>query len=142
MDRNLLLNLVRVTESAAIRTFKYLGKGDKEAADQAAVDGMHSMFAELDMSGKVVIGEGEMDEAPMLYIGEKVGRWQCGDGEIDIAVDRVDGNAIVADCRQNDIAVLADEQKGCLLHARDKYIEKIAAGPEGVGVVRLDLTLE
>ena len=142
MDRNLLLNLVRVTESAAIRTFKYLGKGDKEAADQAAVDGMHSMFAELDMSGKVVIGEGEMDEAPMLYIGEKVGRWECGDCEIDIAVDPVDGTSLVADGRPNAIAVLAAAPKGCLLHAPDMYMEKIAAGPEGVGVVSLDLTLE
>src|SRR5699024_12358432 len=142
MDRKLLLNLVRVTESATIRTFKYLGKGDKEAADQAAVDGMQSMFAELDMSGKVVIGEGEMDEATMLYIGEKVGRWQCGDCEIDIAVDPVDGTSLVADGRPNAIAVLAAAPKGCLLHAPDMYMEKIAAVSEGVGVVSLDLTRE
>lgn len=142
MDRNLLLNLVRVTESAAIRSFQLLGKGDKEAADQAAVDGMHSMFAELDMCGTVVIGEGEMDEAPMLYIGENVGKWGCDDTEIDIAVDPVDGTSLIADGRPNAIAVLAAAPRGCLLHAPDMYMEKIAAGPAGVGIISLDLSLE
>ena len=143
MDRNLALNLVRVTEVAAIRASYELGRGDKEKADQAGVDGMRSMFNELDMIGTVVIGEGEMDEAPMLYIGEKVGKGVEGQTpEVDIAVDPVDGTTLVASGRPNAITVLAVAPKGCLLHAPDMYMQKLVAGPECVGVVGIDKTVE
>lgn len=107
MDRNLTINLVRVTEAAAILSSTYQGRGDKNGADQAAVDGMRSMLEDLDMDGIVVIGEGEMDEAPMLYIGEKVGRADEASEKVDIAVDPVDGTDLVAKGENNAIAVIA-----------------------------------
>ena len=142
MDKSLPLNLVRVTEAAAIKSFYYLGQGDKIAADQAAVDGMHLMFQDINVNGKVVIGEGEMDEAPMLYIGEKVGRWSAENDNVDVAVDPLDGTSLVADGLPNAISVIAAAPEGCLLHAPDMYMEKIATGPEGVGVVDLHLPIE
>ncbi len=135
MDRELALNIVRVTEAAALGCAKYLGRGNKEIADQAAVDGMRSMFQVLDISGTVVIGEGEMDEAPMLYIGEKIGTRTPGTPEIDIAVDPLDGTNLCAKGLPNALSVVAVAPKGCLLHAPDMYMEKIAAGPKGVGVI-------
>lgn len=142
MDRNLPLNLVRVTESAAILSSKHLGRGDKNEADGAAVDGMRSMLGELDMDGVVVIGEGEIDEAPMLYIGEHVGRGKEGSEKVDIAVDPVDGTDLVAKGENNAIAVIAAGPRGTLLHAPDMYMDKLAAGPLAVDAVHIDLPIE
>ncbi len=142
MDRELALNIVRVTEAAALGCAKFMGRGDKEIADQAAVDGMRSMFQVLDVTGTVVIGEGELDEAPMLYIGEKIGRCCEGNPEIDIAVDPLDGTNLVAKGLPNAISVVAVAPKGCLLHAPDMYMEKIAAGPKGVGVIDIKAPLQ
>ncbi len=142
MDRELALNIVRVTEAAALGCAKYMGRGNKEIADQAAVDGMRSMFQVLDINGTVVIGEGEMDEAPMLYIGEKIGRCCEGNPEIDIAVDPLDGTNLVAKGLPNALSVVAVAPKGCLLHAPDMYMDKIAAGPRGVGVIDITAPLE
>ena len=142
MDRNLTLNLVRVTEAAAIRSSYFLGKGDKNGADGAAVEAMRSMFNELPMEGTVVIGEGEMDEAPMLYIGEVVGNGQEGVAKVDIAVDPVDGTSLVANGLPNAIAVAACAPAGCLLHAPDMYMDKIAAGPLAVDCIHIDLPIE
>lgn len=142
MDINLPLNIVRVTEAAAIRSFYFMGKGDANAADQAAVDAMHHVFNDLDMIGTVVIGEGEIDNAPMLYIGEKLGTCREGTEELDIAVDPVEGTSLVANGQNNAISVIAAAPKGCLLHAPDMYMKKIAAGPEGKDVVHLDLSIE
>lgn len=141
MDKDLALGLVRVTESAALGAAKFLGRGDKNAADQAAVDGMRRMFDSLEIRGEVVIGEGEMDEAPMLYIGEKVGRGDKTDGEVDIAVDPVDGTNLIAKGLPNAIAVVAVAKRGCLLHAPDMYMEKLAVGPKAAGKVSLDASV-
>lgn len=141
MNIDLALGLIRVTEAAALGGAKFMGRGDKNAADQAAVDGMRKMFDSLDIRGTVVIGEGEMDEAPMLYIGEKVG---CGDEnslEVDIAVDPLDGTKCVARGLPNALAVVALATKGGLLHAPDMYMEKIAVGPKAKGCVSLDAPL-
>lgn len=141
MSKDLALGLIRVTEAAALGGAKLMGRGDKNAADQEAVDGMRRMFDILDIRGTVVIGEGEMDEAPMLYIGEAVG---CGDDnslEVDIAVDPLDGTKCVARGLPNALAVVAVARKGCLLHAPDMYMEKIAVGPRAAGHVNLDAPL-
>ncbi|SCX75262.1 class II fructose-bisphosphatase [Alkaliphilus peptidifermentans] len=135
MDRNLALDLVRVTETAALGAAKYMGRGDKIAADQAGVDGMRKMFETINIEGLVVIGEGEMDEAPMLYIGEVVGT--CGT-KVDIAVDPVEGTNSVAKGLPNAIAVVAMAPRGCLLNAPDMYMDKIAVGPKAAGKVHLD----
>jgi fructose-1,6-bisphosphatase II len=141
MDRDLALGLVRVTEAAALGSAKFMGRGDKNAADQAAVDGMRRMFDALDIRGTVVIGEGELDEAPMLYIGEKVGSGDETSLEVDIAVDPLDGTNLVAKGLPNALAVVAIARKGCLLHAPDMYMEKIAVGPKAKGCVSLDAPL-
>ena len=138
MDRNLTLNLVRVTEAAAIRSSYFLGKGDKNGADGAAVEAMRSMFNELPMEGTVVIGEGEMDEAPMLYIGEHVG---AGGPEVDIAVDPIEGTNLIAKGQNGAIAVMAIAEKGGLLHAPDMYMEKICVGPRGAGAIDITKSL-
>jgi fructose-1,6-bisphosphatase II len=141
MDRDLAMGLVRVTESAALGAAKHMGRGDKIAADQAAVDGMRRMFDAVDIRGTVVIGEGELDEAPMLYIGEKVGTWTEDSPEVDIAVDPLDGTSFIAKGLPNALAVVAIAKKGCLLHAPDMYMEKIAVGPKAKGVIKLDAPL-
>jgi fructose-1,6-bisphosphatase II / sedoheptulose-1,7-bisphosphatase len=131
-DRNLALELVRVTEAAAIAAAKWIGRGDKNAADGAAVEAMRHAFDSVAISGTVVIGEGEMDEAPMLYIGEKVG---MGGPEMEIAVDPLEGTEIVAKGAANGMAVIALADKGRFLHAPDIYMQKIAVGaglPQGV----------
>ncbi|MBP0492456.1 class II fructose-bisphosphatase [Pararoseomonas indoligenes] len=135
-DRNLALELVRVTEAAAIASSRWIGRGDKNAADGAAVDAMRRAFDSVAIAGTVVIGEGEMDEAPMLYIGEKVG---AGGPEVDIAVDPLEGTSICARGMPNAIATLAVAEKGGFLHAPDIYMDKIAVGP-GLpdGVVHID----
>lgn len=141
MDKDLALGLVRVTEAAALGSAKLMGRGDKNAADQEAVDGMRRMFDVLEIRGTVVIGEGELDEAPMLYIGEKLGGGDENSIEVDVAVDPLDGTNLVARGLPNALAVVAVAKKGCLLHAPDMYMEKIAVGPKAKGCVNLDLPL-
>lgn len=142
MDRNLTLNLVRVTEAAALASARHLGRGDKNLADQAAVNGMRKMFDTLTIDGVVVIGEGEMDEAPMLYIGEQIGKATPGCVKVDIAVDPLDGTTAVAQGRANAISVVAVAPRGCLLHAPDMYMNKIAVGPKVKGKVNLDMPVK
>ena len=142
LDRNLALSLIRVTEAAALASAKYLGRGDKIAADQAAVDGMRNAFNTVNVRGTVVIGEGELDEAPMLYIGEEIGAWLDTDIEVDIAVDPLDGTSLVAKGLPNAIAVIAMAPKGCLLHAPDTYMTKIAVGPKAKGKIDIEAPLE
>tara|TARA_Y100000588_G_scaffold392138_1_gene502977 strand:- start:2033 stop:3040 length:1008 start_codon:yes stop_codon:yes gene_type:complete len=132
LDRNLALEAVRVTESAAIAASRLMGRGDEKAADQAAVDSMRRALNALDIDGTVVIGEGERDEAPMLYIGEKVGN---GGPKIDIALDPLEGTTITAKGGQNALAVVAMASHGGFLNAPDVYMDKIAVGgglPDGV----------
>ncbi len=138
MDRNLAINLVRVTEGAALSAAKLMGRRDKEEADQAGVDGMRKMFDTIDIRGTVVIGEGEKDEAPMLFIGEKVGRWLDDDMEVDIAVDPVEGTTSVANGTNNAIAVIAMAPKGCILDAPTFYMDKIAVGPKAKGKIDIN----
>jgi fructose-1,6-bisphosphatase II / sedoheptulose-1,7-bisphosphatase len=137
LDRMLVLEVARVTEAAAIAAARLRGRGQEKAADKVAVDAMRRELAKLPIRGTVVIGEGEMDEAPMLYIGEKVG---SGEGpEVDIAVDPLEGTTICAKAMPNALAVLAISERGGLLHAPDIYMNKIAIGPGyGQGVVDLD----
>lgn len=136
LNRDLVLEVVRVTEMAAIAAAKLRGRGNVKAADKAAVDAMRAELAKLSINGTVVIGEGEMDEAPMLYIGEKLGG---GGPEVDIAVDPLEGTTICAKSAPNALAVLAIAEKGGLLHAPDMYMDKIAIGPGyPEGVVDLD----
>jgi len=129
LDRVLVLEMVRVTEAAAIAASKWIGRGDNDAADAAAVEAMRAALNELPMDGTVVIGEGERDEAPMLYIGEKVGSAQGEGPAIDIALDPLEGTTITATAGPNALAVLAIAEQGCLLNAPDVYMEKIAIGP-------------
>ena len=137
MDRNLALEAIRVTEAAALSCARLTGRGDEKAADQAAVDAMRRAFDALPIDGTVVIGEGERDEAPMLYIGEKVG---SGGPKVDIALDPLEGTTICATGAPNALAVIAMADGGNLLHCPDTYMDKIAAGPAGRGVVDLDKT--
>jgi fructose-1,6-bisphosphatase class II len=137
MDRNLALEAVRVTEAAALNCARWTGRGDEKAADQAAVDAMRKAFDALAIDGTVVIGEGERDEAPMLYIGEKVG---SGGPKVDIALDPLEGTTICATGAPNALAVIAMADGGNLLHCPDTYMAKIATGPDGRGVVDLDKT--
>lgn len=136
MERELALEFARVTEAAALSAARWVGKGDKEAADDAAVTAMRVMFDTVSVNGVVVIGEGEMDEAPMLYIGERVGIGVPP--EVDIAVDPLEGTNIVAKGLNGAISVLAAAPKGALLHAPDIYMDKIAVGAECKGRVFLD----
>ena len=129
LDRVLVLEMVRVTEAAAIAASKLIGRGDEKAADHAAVEAMRAALNELPMDGTVVIGEGERDEAPMLFIGEKVGSAQGSGPKIDIALDPLEGTTITAKAGSNALAVLAIAEQGCLLHAPDVYMEKLAVGP-------------
>jgi fructose-1,6-bisphosphatase II / sedoheptulose-1,7-bisphosphatase len=129
LDRVLVLEMVRVTEAAAISASKLIGRGDEKAADAAAVEAMRKAFDELYMDGTVVIGEGERDEAPMLYIGEKVGGAPGRGPKIDIALDPLEGTTITAKAGPNALAVLAAAEEGCLLNAPDVYMDKLAVGP-------------
>lgn len=139
LDRNLSLSLIRVTEAAALASAKYLGRGDKNAADQAGVDGMRKAFDTVNVKGTVVIGEGELDEAPMLYIGETIG---SGEFEVDIAVDPVDGTGLLAKGLPNAISVIAVAPKGCLLHAPDTYMTKMVVGPKAKGKIDIEAPIE
>ena len=129
LDRVLVLEMVRVTEAAAIACSTLVGRGDEKAADHAAVEAMRAAFNELDFDGTVVIGEGERDEAPMLYIGEKVGKASPGSPKIDIALDPLEGTTLTAKASPNALAVLAIAEEGGLLNAPDVYMEKLAVGP-------------
>ncbi len=140
MERELSLEFVRVTEAAALASGRLMGRGDKEAADQAAVDAMRSVFDTVHINGTVVIGEGEKDEAPMLYIGEKVG---IADGPaVDVAVDPLEGTNLVAKGLPNALSVVAIAPAGCLLKAPDVfYMNKIAVGPKARGCIDLDASV-
>ncbi|MCF8706617.1 class II fructose-bisphosphatase [Rhizorhapis sp. SPR117] len=129
LDRVLVLEMVRITEAAAIAASKLIGRGDEKAADAAAVEAMRKAFNGLDIDGTVVIGEGERDEAPMLYIGEKVGASPGKGPKIDIALDPLEGTTITAKAGPNALAVLAIAEEGCLLNAPDVYMDKLAVGP-------------
>ncbi len=129
LERVLVLEMVRVTEAAAIAASELIGRGDEKAADAAAVEAMRKAFDTLYMDGTVVIGEGERDEAPMLYIGEKVGGAPGKGPKIDIALDPLEGTTITAKAGPNALAVLAAAEEGCLLNAPDTYMDKIAVGP-------------
>ncbi|NUM88041.1 MAG: class II fructose-bisphosphatase [Bdellovibrionales bacterium] len=138
MDRNYALEFVRVTEIAAIESARWMGRGDNHAADQAAVTAMRKMFNTIDFSGRVVIGEGERDEAPMLYIGEEVG---SGKGSrLDLALDPLEGTTICAHGGPNSISVIAVAEEGNFLDAPDTYMEKLAVGPDAAGAIDLSRT--
>ena len=136
-DRNLALELVRVTEAAAMAAARWVGRGEKERGDQAAVDAMRLMLDSVDMDGVVVIGEGEKDEAPMLYNGEKVGN---GDGPaVDVAVDPIDGTTLMSKGMANAIAVVAVAERGTMLFPGSAvYMDKIAVGPEAVDAIDIE----
>src|SRR5690606_30129938 len=139
LDRVLVLEMVRVTEAAAIAASGLIGRGDEKAADAAAVGAMRRAFDILPSDGTVVIGEGERDEAPMLYIGEKVGGAPDIGPKIDIALDPLEGTTITAKAGPNALAVLAAAEEGCLLNAPDVYMEKLALGPGyPAGVINLE----
>lgn len=137
MDRNLALEFVRITEAAALASARFMGRGDEKAADQAAVDAMRKAFDSVNIDGQVVIGEGERDEAPMLFIGEKVGRRGPDAPEIDIALDPLEGTTICATGGGGSISVIAVAERGNFLHAPDTYMDKIACGPAARGKVSL-----
>ena len=135
MDRNLALEFVRVTEAAAISSAKWMGRGKRDEADQAAVDAMRKALEVIDVSGTVVIGEGERDEAPMLYIGEEFGSRRAGAPKVDVALDPLEGTNLVANGHSNALSVIAVAEFGHFLHAPDTYMDKIAVGPEAKGQI-------
>jgi fructose-1,6-bisphosphatase II len=140
MDRNLALEFIRVTEAAAIAASQWIGRGDKHAADQAAVNQMRARFNQIDFSGRVVIGEGSKDKAPQLYTGEKVGMGKTP--VMDLAVDPLEATDSVAYGRYNAISVIVAGAKGSLLHAPDTYMEKIAVGPKAADAIDIDDPVE
>jgi fructose-1,6-bisphosphatase class II len=142
MNRNFALEFVRVTEAAALSSSRMMGRGDEKGADQAAVDAMRNALNSIEFDGTVVIGEGERDEAPMLYIGEKVGKGNERPGltKLDLALDPLEGTTICANGLNNSISVIAIAEGGNFLHAPDCYMEKIAVGPEAKGAVHLSQT--
>ncbi|MBX3042035.1 MAG: class II fructose-bisphosphatase [Bdellovibrionaceae bacterium] len=140
MDRNLALEFVRITEAAALASARWMGRGDEKSADKAAVDAMRKAFDSVRIDGTVVIGEGERDEAPMLFIGEKVGHKTDESPEVDIALDPLEGTTICAKGGVGAIAVIAVAERGCFLHAPDTYMDKIACGPGAAGAIDLDRT--
>lgn len=138
MDRNFALEFVRVTEAAALSSARWMGRGDEKAADHAAVEAMRGMMNTVEFDGTVVIGEGERDEAPMLFIGEKVGKG--GGPRLDLALDPLEGTTITAKGQPNAMSVIAIAESGNFLHAPDCYMEKIAVGPSAYGCIDLSLT--
>ncbi|GAA0102979.1 class II fructose-bisphosphatase [Paraclostridium bifermentans] len=142
MDRNLALELVRVTEAAALVSSQFMGRGDKNGADGAAVEAMRRAFETVKVDGEVVIGEGELDEAPMLYIGEKVGMATEDSMKVDIAVDPLDGTTLIAKGLPNVISVIAMGKKGSLLKAPDTYMKKLIVGPKAKGCIDLNASVE
>jgi len=139
MDRNFALEFVRVTEAAALESARLMGRGDEKAADHAAVEAMRKMLNSIQFDGTVVIGEGERDEAPMLYIGEKVGRGGGGP-KLDLALDPLEGTTICAKGGMNSLSVIAIAEEGQFLHAPDTYMQKIAVGPAAKGAIDLRAT--
>ncbi|MFD2637330.1 class II fructose-bisphosphatase [Piscibacillus salipiscarius] len=139
MERSLSMEVVRVTEAAALASARWMGRGEKEEADNAATEAMRHVFDTIPMDGRVVIGEGERDEAPMLYIGEELG--SAENPKVDIAVDPVEGTNIVAEGSWNALAVVAIADRGKMLHAPDMYMQKIAVGPEAVGKIDLNASV-
>jgi len=138
MDRNLALELVRATEAAALECARLMGRGDETAADQAAVDAMRTALNRIDMDATIVIGEGERDEASLLYIGERLG---TGYGpRLELAIDPLEGTTICATGGQNALSVIAAAEEGGFLHAPDTYMEKIAVGPAARGAIDIDLS--
>ncbi len=135
MEQLLALEMVRVTEAAAISSARFMGRGERDGADRAATEAMRRTMDEIDMAGTIVIGEGERDEAPMLYIGEQVGRQSDDSPAIDIAVDPLEGTNLVAHGQAGAITVLAASEAGGLLHAPDTYLEKLCVGPVAAGHV-------
>jgi len=138
MNRNFALEFVRVTEAAALASARFMGRGDEKAADQAAVDSMRNALNSIDFDGTVVIGEGERDEAPMLFIGEKVGKSNGTGVKLDLALDPLEGTTICANGLNNSISVIAIAEGGNFLHAPDCYMQKIAVGPEAKGAIDLN----
>src|SRR5258705_13581983 len=139
MEQLLALEMVRVTEAAALASARFMGRGEKDEADRAAVEAMRATMDEIELAGTIVIGEGERDEAPMLWIGEPVGRRTPSgvedNPEIDIAVDPLEGTNLVAHGQAGAITVLAASEKGGLIHAPDTYLEKLCVGPVAAGKV-------
>lgn len=142
MDRNLALEFVRITEAAALASARFMGRGEEKAADQAAVDAMRRAFDTVDIDGVVVIGEGERDEAPMLYIGEPVGKRKADSPPIDIALDPLEGTTICANGGVGAVSVIAVAERGNFLHAPDTYMDKIACGPAARGKISLEKSPE
>jgi fructose-1,6-bisphosphatase II len=140
MEKLLALDLVRVTEAAALASARHMGRGQKDEADQAATEAMRRTMDEVEMRGTIVIGEGERDEAPMLWIGEPVGTGGVDDVVIDIAVDPLEGTNLVAHGQANAITVLAASEEGGLLHAPDTYLDKLCVGPVAAGHVDIRQT--
>jgi len=144
MRRELAIEFSRVTEAAALAGYKWLGRGDKNIADGAAVEAMRLIFNQIDIDGEIVIGEGEIDEAPMLYIGEHVGtgKGKADTDAVDIAVDPIEGTRMTAMGQSNALAVLAVGEKGSFLRAPDMYMEKLIVGPNAKDAIDLELSLE
>ena len=142
MERALVLEIVRVTEAAALAASSFVGKGDKNAVDSAGTQAMREVLNQLELDGRVVIGEGEMNEAPMLFIGEEVGTRTPGSLQVDIAVDPVEGTTVTARGLPNGVAVIAMSERGGLLGAPDMYMEKLVVGPPAVGRVHLESQVE
>ncbi|NQZ94243.1 MAG: class II fructose-bisphosphatase [Moritella sp.] len=142
MNRTLAIEFSRVVEAAALAGYKWLGRGDKNIADGAAVEAMRLMLNKIDIDGEIVIGEGEIDEAPMLYIGEKVGTKIAGADAVDIAVDPIEGTRMTAMGQSNAVAVLAVGEQGAFLKAPDMYMEKLVVGPGAKDAIDLSLSLE
>ncbi|MGR4066158.1 MAG: class II fructose-bisphosphatase [Vulcanimicrobiaceae bacterium] len=132
------LDFINVTEKAALAASRFMGRGERDAADGAAVEAMRAELGEMEISGRIVIGEGERDEAPMLFIGEELGK---GGVRVDIAVDPVEGTNLVANGLPNSIAVMAIAERGGLLHAPDSYMQKLAVGPKAAPYVHLDASV-
>ena len=142
MNRTLAIEFSRVVEAAALAGYKWLGRGDKNIADGAAVEAMRVMLNKIDIDGEIVIGEGEIDEAPMLYICEKVGTQIAGADAVDIAVDPIEGTRMTAMGQSNAVAVLAVGEQGAFLKAPDMYMEKLVVGPDAKDAIDLSLSLE
>lgn len=138
MERSLALSMAHVVEKAAIASARLSGRGDRKHADHVATEAMRDAFNEVDFCGTIVIGEGERDEAPMLYIGEQVGTWREGTPQISIAVDPLEGTNLCATGSPNSITVLAASEAGGLIHAPDTYFDKIVVGPSCKGKVDID----
>ncbi|MFY9358533.1 MAG: class II fructose-bisphosphatase [Bacillota bacterium] len=140
IERELALEFVRVTEAGALSCGRLMGMGDKEACDRAAVEAMRRALDTVDIDGTIVIGEGEMDQAPMLYIGEKVG---TGRGpKVDVAVDPLEGTTVLSKGLPRSMTVIAVAEEGCLFHAPDMYMDKLAVGPKARGAIDIDLPIE